>query len=186
VLEIEIGGPDNDQSDHVVVNGLARLGETLKVSLADFGEGIYSPQLGEVFGFLVSAGTDGMFDHYDFPDLAPGLKWSIAPGDATTFRAVVAATTILAGDYNNDGTVDAADYVVWRKNEGTDNVLPNNPLGGTIGATRYDQWRTHFGQTTGGASVTAGLPVVPEPATTVLRLIGATALMSVRKRSCCL
>ena len=39
---------------------------------------------------------------------------------------------VLAGDYNKNGTVDAADYVVWRKNDG--------PSQG------YDTWRAHFGE----------------------------------------
>ena len=39
----------------------------------------------------------------------------------------------LPGDFNHDGTVDAADYVVWRKTDGTQ--------------AEYNTWRTHFGQT---------------------------------------
>jgi hypothetical protein len=38
----------------------------------------------------------------------------------------------MPGDYNGDGTVDAADYVVWRKIDGTQ--------GG------YNAWRTNFGR----------------------------------------
>ncbi len=40
----------------------------------------------------------------------------------------------LPGDFNSDGKVDAADYVTWRKNNGTNNVLANdNGLGTPIG-----------------------------------------------------
>ena len=41
----------------------------------------------------------------------------------------------LPGDYNNNGTVDAADYVLWRK----------------TGASQddYETWRTHFGESAG-------------------------------------
>jgi probable HAF family extracellular repeat protein len=57
----------------------------------------------------------------------------------------------LAGDINGDGTVDAADYVVWRKNDSS--------------AANYNEWRAHFGQTT--APVTTGSAgtdaTVPEP-----------------------
>ena len=49
--------------------------------------------------------------------------------------------TGLPGDYNDDDTSDAADYVVWRKNEGTTNVLPNDPDGGTIDSDQYDTRR---------------------------------------------
>jgi hypothetical protein len=73
---------------------------------------------------------------------------------------------ILVGDYNNDGKVDAADYVVWRKNEGTMNMLPNDPIGGTIGSAQYNQWRAHFGNMAGAGGF-AG-QTVPEPTMQVL------------------
>ena len=44
----------------------------------------------------------------------------------------------VAGDYNDDGTVDAADYVIWRKHQGTTNTLPNDPTGGMIGTAQYN------------------------------------------------
>jgi hypothetical protein len=37
----------------------------------------------------------------------------------------------LAGDFNSNGVVDAADFPVWRKNVGTNNPLPNNLINGT-------------------------------------------------------
>jgi hypothetical protein len=73
----------------------------------------------------------------------------------------------LPGDYNDDGKVDAADYVVWRKNEGTNIVLPNNPIGGTIDQAQYDQWRSRFGQTAASGSANS---IVPEPSTLLLFL----------------
>jgi GH18 family chitinase len=67
----------------------------------------------------------------------------------------------LDGDYNDDGKVDAADYVVWRQNEGTTNALPNDPHGETIGANQYNTWRANYGMTqpaSGGGTI-----AVPEP-----------------------
>ena len=62
---------------------------------------------------------------------------------------VLAPVVGLTGDYNGDGKVDAADYVVWRKNPAS--------FGGQQG---YDDWRANFGAMAGGgASVsTAGVP----------------------------
>ena len=56
-----------------------------------------------------------------------------------------------SGDYNDDGNVDAADYVVWRKNNGTNNTLPNDEIGGTIGTAHYNQWRDNFGESGAGS-----------------------------------
>jgi hypothetical protein len=88
----------------------------------------------------------------------------------------------VAGDYNRDNAVDAADYVVWRKYSGTTTPLANDPIGGTIGPAHYQQWRTHFGQTVGGGaplgnSVTSP---IPEPATATTVFV---ALLTILYRS---
>jgi hypothetical protein len=89
----------------------------------------------------------------------------------------------LTGDYNNNGIVDAADYAAWRDNQDTTHVLPNDPLGGTIGVAQYNQWRSHFGQTAGsGAGDVATLPV-PESTTLGLMTFAATVCCFRRGRA---
>ena len=90
--------------------------------------------------------------------------------DGTTPVDVIALPVNLPGDYNADGTVDAADYVVFRKHEGTTMALPNDPIGGTIGPAQYAQWTAHFGQSagSGGSVSTAASLAVPEPASVIL------------------
>ncbi len=60
---------------------------------------------------------------------------SLGPaGNATvnfTFTVQLVADTML--DYNQNGAAAAADYIVWRKNQGTNKALANDPIGGTIG-----------------------------------------------------
>jgi hypothetical protein len=70
----------------------------------------------------------------------------------------------LPGDYNSDNTVDAADYVVWRKNYGTTNMLPNDPNDGTIDDNQYVTWRENFGQSGSGAGANSPALATPEPA----------------------
>jgi hypothetical protein len=79
----------------------------------------------------------------------------------------------LPGDYNDDGKVDAADYVTWRKNEGAPaGTLPNDIDGGTIGPPQYDTWRAHFGEpSNAGAAAAANSSsnaAVPEPSSLIL------------------
>jgi hypothetical protein len=68
------------------------------------------------------------------------------------------------GDYNDDGSVDAADYIEWRKNNGTNNGLPNdNGLGTPIGPAHYNLWRQNFGSTAGAAAAASPAHGAPEP-----------------------
>jgi hypothetical protein len=62
----------------------------------------------------------------------------------------------LTGDYNSDGSVDAADYVLWRKNDGA-------PGG-------YNAWRTNFGRTA-GSGLGSAAAAMPEPASALLLAI---------------
>ena len=78
-------------------------------------------------------------------------------------------TTPTPGDFNNDGKVDAADYVAWRTG-GSPN--PNSP-------DDYNTWRDHFGE--GAASSSFGTAAgVPEPASALLLLMAVLALCSRR------
>ena len=70
----------------------------------------------------------------------------------------------LPGDYSNNGIVDAADYVLWRKFNNTATTLPNDSTPGT-NASDYNVWRARFGQSPGSGSGTSVNAAVPEPAT---------------------
>jgi hypothetical protein len=86
----------------------------------------------------------------------------------------------VPADYNGNGKVDGADYVVWR-NGGP--LLNEVDTPGTVNAADYTEWRSRFGNPPGsGAGLGSG--AVPEPAALVLVLIGmATCGVRVR-RSC--
>jgi hypothetical protein len=72
------------------------------------------------------------------------------------------------GDYNENGIVDVADYVLWRKNPGA--------FGGDPGG--YNIWRANFGQTPGSGATLASAgssSAVPEPTTDQLLLFATVA-----------
>jgi hypothetical protein len=81
----------------------------------------------------------------------------------------------LAGDHNNDGVVDAADYVAWRKDPGN--------FGGEPGG--YDTWRENFGNANPGSGGANGSDPgsVPEPATCVLVATMLMVGLGMRRRS---
>jgi hypothetical protein len=81
----------------------------------------------------------------------------------------------LPGDYNGNGKVDAADYVVWRNNVGmTGNVAADGNEDNVVDVDDYQLWRSNFGRTNSGSGASNGA-AVPEPAgcaiTTVALLI---------------
>jgi hypothetical protein len=101
-------------------------------------------------------------------------------GYLNAMQIEASAAPILVGDYNDDGIVDAADYVVWRKYEGTSNTLPNDPEGGTIGQNQYTNWRENFGEGGGGGS--GGIGGVPEPTSLLLAVVAAVGSFSLIRR----
>jgi len=87
---------------------------------------------------------------------------------ALAINAAAADTGLLPGDYNFDGTVNAADYIVWRK--------------GLSAAGGYDTWHDNFGRTSnaGSGAVNFSDTQVPEPATVIL--IGCAAIIAIARQ----
>lgn len=102
---------------------------------------------------LIDLGVDGITT--DNPE---GLR-SIVPFDP------------IRGDYNGDGTVDAADYTVWRDTQGN--------------AAGYDTWAENYGSTSPAspAASQAAQARVPEPTTLFLALTTLAAFSARRKKS---
>ena len=88
----------------------------------------------------------------------------------------------MPGDFNGDGTVDAADYVVWSDNRGAadESALGGNGDGiGGVGQSDYLLWKNSFGNTSGSGNSAA----VPEPAALSLLLVAAlSVLVQYRRR----
>jgi hypothetical protein len=82
----------------------------------------------------------------------------------------------IAGDYNDDGRVDAADYVIWR-NGGP--LLNETETIGSITAEDYDAWRASFGSGAGSA-VELHSGRIPEPSSAIL--IATSNLLSIARR----
>ncbi len=92
----------------------------------------------------------------------------------------------VAGDYNGNRVVDAADYVVWRNTLGQtgDNLAADGFEDGMIDEFDYFIWQENFGHTSGSGSSTGSLgslDTVPEPATMLLlTLVGMIGIATQR------
>jgi hypothetical protein len=85
----------------------------------------------------------------------------------------------VAGDYNGNGVVDMADYVLWRNGGPLQNEVADV---GTVSAADYAAWRAAFGNTSGsGSGSSLGSAAVPEP-TTAMLLIAATGMLVAAQR----
>jgi hypothetical protein len=94
-----------------------------------------------------------------FPSGKAGIAYD-EDDDNTTglFRFAAAQDTpfvdMLAGDYNHNGTVDAADYVAWR----------DGLAGGVFTPQDYNTWRANFGSKLEAGGSAGASASVPEPA----------------------
>jgi hypothetical protein len=120
--------------------------------------------------WLTDLNVDGVVDIQDAQTMATEL-----------FRTV-------AGDFNLDGSVDAADYIVWRKNAGQTGatfVQGDATFNGTIDNDDLQQWRVNFGfvrQPLSGSGSGVSLAAVPEPAAWLLAAIGIFLTGTSRRR----
>ncbi len=88
----------------------------------------------------------------------------------------------VAGDYNGNGTVDAADYVLWRdtlNQNVTAGTGADGDASGTVDGADYDFWRARFGNIAGAGAAAA----VPEPGIFALVFAALTIGLSGRRRS---
>lgn len=178
VLEIELAS--NLSFDTVTVSQAVVLGGDLIVKLLDG----FAPAPTDTFTILTAGGSILNF----FDNLTPDQRVSIDGADGSflvtlgdhtvTLSNFLLAPPVLAGDYNNDRIVDAADYIVWRKLAGTNGTLPNETESlGQIDGDDLTAWQTNFGATAGEGGATTS---IPEPTAVLLALLGTMTAFHVR------
>lgn len=109
---------------------------------------------GDTFDLLDFSSLLGEFDSLTLPELDAGLTWNV---DRLMTEGMVLVT--FQGDFNGDGTVDTADYTVWRDGLGTHYTSGD-----------YSLWRINYGESVGGSSGRF-TESVPEPQSGLLMLM---------------
>jgi T5SS/PEP-CTERM-associated repeat protein len=182
-LQIEIGGTSAGGTyDLVGITGNAILGGQLQLAML----GGFIPTASNTFTVLNAAGgVFGVFTNVTTDqrlttnDGIGSFLVHYGPGSAFNQNQIVLTNfelVALPGDYNQNGRVDAADYVLWR------NTLSQAGVGlaadgngnGQIDSGDYNIWRAHFGQSAGNGALTGGS--VPEPSTLALLILAATGV----------
>jgi hypothetical protein len=175
------------QADEIHLDGLAAGTHTLRMPLTDALGNIVND--GGAFNDIFGTGLrpDGQ------PKLQPiGLEFYINKTGGANYPITVYIDNVLfgntvAGDYNGDGIVDAADYTVWRDTLGSTTDLRANgddtgASMGVIDQADYAFWKSRFGATSGAGAGSHSGGAVPEPASTLL-LLSAAAIWLVRRAS---
>lgn len=89
---------------------------------------------------------------------------------AHSFTFEISQLPTLAGDYNRDGTVDGADYIIWRDANGQNGYYAADGNGDhVVNNLDYNIWRLNYGHHSSLASTAA----VPEPNVLILLIVAA-------------
>ncbi len=174
-LDIQLGSATG--FDKLAITGAATLGGALNVSLT----GGFTPSTGQTFDLLTATGgVTGQFSSFNLPSLLTGGHgpfWNVV---YTSTDVILKLITPPTGDYNHNGVVDAADYVVWRDELGRTGInLPADGDGdNTITQNDYNIWRANFGNHSGSGSAAVANSAVPEPPSLILIVTGVLMLSS--------
>jgi len=89
-------------------------------------------------------------------------------------RRLSAVSGLLAGDYNGDGAVDAADFTVWRDSRGQSGagLAADGDRSGEVNLLDYQLWVENYGLAD-PTPVAAESPAAPEPTSVALVALGA-------------
>jgi fibronectin-binding autotransporter adhesin len=164
ILDVDVatiaGVDTSDLLNVTTANGLAISAITLNIT--DVGG-----MTGGIYTLIDYAGIfNGSMSNITFGTVPSGFSYSLIHDTVSTS---IQLEVTAPGDFNHDGMVDGADYVVWRKG-----------VGSKYTDSDYDSWRAHYGQTyTPGAG--AEFSAVPEPAAWVLLVVGAVLVFAVRR-----
>jgi hypothetical protein len=113
---------------------------------------------------------------------SPGGNTKATTTSAGAFSVTGFTPPANNADFNNDGVVDGADFLVWQKGAGLTGQ-PNKSTGDATGDGNVDgadlaQWAAKFG----GAPAAAAAGAVPEPASLAAALCGAIGLAGIARR----
>jgi autotransporter-associated beta strand protein len=166
-FNIEIGSAAS--YDRVAVGGgvTIDLGAAIDVAFAPG----FTPTFGQSYSILTAGGA-----------VTGGFGEVNTNGPAMVARSVAGGIVLeilsgLAGDFNNDGAVNAADYTLWANNLGSPaSTLLNVGEAETVDAALYTVWRDNE-----GATLPALASAVPEPTAVLLTLCGLASLTRKRR-----
>ncbi len=136
-----------------------------------------------IYGYLMSLGTDeaGVADSDPYYLVFNyGMLETEYENALIEFENLL-TPSVLTGDFNDDGQVDAADYTVWRDNLGGGDESAINDAGdglNGVDSADYALWVTNFGIS---ASSAASASAIPEPSSLLLVTASLLSICGARR-----
>jgi len=165
----------------------------LEADIANYDLWFAKPTSTNVYSSAVppTAANMGIWNEWKFWQWSwVGNVGGINPVDRDVFNGTIQQLaesyipSYLAGDYNDDNVVDAADYTAWRNTMGQSVKIgfgADGNLNGVVDAGDFDVWKSNFGAS-GAGSGGASLATVPEPASVILFALALMAASRLRLR----
>jgi hypothetical protein len=167
----------------------AALNGTASVELADG----FLPTSGSTFTLLSSSMFGSITGQFSELELVapPGVLFEGAlqyTSHAVRFQVLAAELAPeTAGDFNRDGLVSAADYILWRNSLGQTGpgLAADANRDNSVGPDDLQYWRAGFGKriSLGPSLTTSRLAAVPEPTTAMLALVMMATTLIPRRRT---
>lgn len=157
LLTLDAGSTLQVEIDSAVSFDRVEVGGTVTIDPSAMVEVAFAPGFTPVFGqsFVVvdaGVGVNGSFGGVTTNGPAMAAR-SVAGG------VVLEVLSGLAGDFNNDGAVDGADFTLWSESYGGPaSALLNTGGAESVDAALYTMWRDNL-----GASLSTMSQAVPEP-----------------------
>jgi hypothetical protein len=177
-IEFEIGGylPGREYDVLDATGFEVTLDGTLEIVVINN----FPPLPGDLFEIITAESVIDESLAVNGAQMPNGSYFDVVFGPGSVSLVVISG---LAGDYNNDGAVDAADYTEWRNRLGEPMALVNDDSPG-VGPDDYGRWKMHYGDMLpdpGGGSLAASA-AVPEPGGFTLLTMALGAVFCARGR----
>ena len=125
-------------------------------------------------------GVAGTWDANDFllpAGLGSGLSWDTS---ALLTTGVLSIISDMDADFDGNGLVNGADFLIWQRNSGGAGTLATGDANndGVVNAADLAIWRDQYGT----AALEASVAAVPEPGSILLATMAGLAVTSLRRR----
>ncbi len=174
-ISVDDNGTPEDPFDDIITSNIT----PVFTSASQLSQGSFSQVKTDAAGNLYF--TDNISEGLEYFSLG-GSTLATTSNNAALSAGDFSLVTLepLDGDYNGDGTVDAADYTIYRDTLGQSVALGSGADGngnGVVDAGDYTVWANNYGATSGSPAV-----AVPEPTTIGLLILSAFTLSTRRRR----